>query len=301
MVEQQVEPFPLHAHDIGCISPVFREQHHGVRGDRLTAPRGVLALGCSCFYGHPALGQTHNLGDFAPHSADVRSKPRFLSDDHAVHVNRLQLSLVDPGHGLREQFRARNTFVLFVRVGEVISYAAQSGGTEQRVYDLDGALIGRTLAGGRTVTNIFDEAGRWITESYDEADVVILGVSRTSKTPTSVYLASHYCLKVANCPLVLDLDPPREIFKLKKPHVVGLTISSEELAHVRRNRFKKGSVPNYYDPKSIRAELGWADGIFRRIRGIHVLEVTGRTVEEVSNLIMEGAAEKAIHGSEVIS
>jgi len=138
-------------------------------------------------------------------------------------------------------------------------------------------------------------------ESYDEADVVILGVSRTSKTPTSVYLASHYCLKVANCPLVLDLDPPPEIFKLTKPHVVGLTISSEELAHVRRNRFKKGSVPNYYDPKCIRAELGWADGIFRRIRGIHMVDVTGRTVEEVSNLIMEGAAEKAIHGSEVIS
>jgi regulator of PEP synthase PpsR (kinase-PPPase family) len=138
-------------------------------------------------------------------------------------------------------------------------------------------------------------------ESYDEADVIILGVSRTSKTPTSVYLASHYCLKVANYPLVLDLDPPSEIFKLTKPHVVGLTISSEELAHVRRNRFKKGSVPNYYDPKSIRAELEWADGIFRRIRGIHVLDVTGRTVEEVSNLIIEGAAEKAIHGSEVIS
>jgi len=137
-------------------------------------------------------------------------------------------------------------------------------------------------------------------ETIDEADILILGVSRTSKTPTSIYLSSHYCLKVANIPLIDKMDPPREIFALKKPHIIGLKISPQKLAHVRRNRFKPGTVKNYYDINEIRMELMWAEKIFKRIKRIQVIDVTNRTVEEVSNTIVESAPEKSIDSGEVI-
>lgn len=137
-------------------------------------------------------------------------------------------------------------------------------------------------------------------ETYDEADICILGVSRSSKTPISIYLSSHYCLKVANLPLILNMDPPETIFALRKPHMIGLKISPSKLAHIRRNRFKPGTVPNYYDVGNINSELSWAEKIFERIDGIHVLDVTDRTVEEVSNMIMESAPEKTVSPSEVI-
>jgi regulator of PEP synthase PpsR (kinase-PPPase family) len=138
-------------------------------------------------------------------------------------------------------------------------------------------------------------------ESYDEADILILGVSRTSKTPISIYLSSHYCLKVANLPLVPDLEPPDEVFALSRPFVVGLTMSPSKLAHIRRNRFKPGTVPNYYEPDTINRELAWAREVFSRVDGIHVLDVTDRTVEEVSNMIMENAPERTVNPPDVIT
>ncbi len=137
-------------------------------------------------------------------------------------------------------------------------------------------------------------------ETVDEADILILGVSRTSKTPTSIYISSHYCLKVANIPLVYEMDLPDEIFSLKRTHVIGLKISPQKLAHVRRNRFKPGTVENYCDIKTINSELRWATSIFERINGIHVMNVTDRTVEEVSNMIVESAPERTIASAEVI-
>jgi len=138
------------------------------------------------------------------------------------------------------------------------------------------------------------------TETIDEADIIILGVSRTSKTPTSIYLSSHYCLKVANIPLINDIEPPKKIFNLKKPHIVGLIILPQKLAHIRRNRFKPGTVNSYYDINNINRELRWAERIFKRIKKIQIIDATNRTVEEVSNQIVEGAPEKSIDSSDVI-
>jgi len=137
-------------------------------------------------------------------------------------------------------------------------------------------------------------------ETMVEADIVILGVSRTSKTPTSIYLASHYCLKVANIPLIREIDPPPDIFRLKKPLIFGLTMSPQKLTHVRRNRFKAGAMNNYYDIRSINRELEWAGEIFKRIKGLRVIDVTDRTVEEVSNRIVESAPEKRVDSSDII-
>jgi regulator of PEP synthase PpsR (kinase-PPPase family) len=137
-------------------------------------------------------------------------------------------------------------------------------------------------------------------ETLGESDIIVLGVSRTSKTPTSIYLSSHYCLKVANIPLIAEVEPPSKVFTLKRPYIVGLSISPEKLAQVRRNRFKAGTVENYYDIKNINRELTWAKGIFKRVKEIQVIDVTDRTVEEVSNKIMESAPEKAIDPTDVI-
>ncbi len=137
-------------------------------------------------------------------------------------------------------------------------------------------------------------------ETVDAAEVLILGVSRTSKTPTSIYLSSHYCLKVANIPLIDKFDPPEEIFSLKKPYIIGLKISPQKLAHIRKNRFKAGTVENYYDIENINKELLWAEKIYKRIENILVIDVTNRTVEEVSNNIMESVPERTIDSGDVI-
>lgn len=137
-------------------------------------------------------------------------------------------------------------------------------------------------------------------ETIDEADILIVGVSRTSKTPTSIYLSSHYCLKVANIPLIDRIDLPEKIFSLKKPHLIGLKILPEKLAHVRQNRFKAGTVKKYYDINEIKRELMWAENIFKRIEGIQVIDVTNRTVEEVSNKIVESAPKRKIDPGDVI-
>jgi regulator of PEP synthase PpsR (kinase-PPPase family) len=138
-------------------------------------------------------------------------------------------------------------------------------------------------------------------ETLGMADIIILGVSRTSKTPTSIYLSNHYFLKVANVPLIPEVEPPPKIFTLKRPHIVGLTISPEKLAHVRRNRFKAGVVDNYYDIKTINRELLWAEKIFKRIKGINVIDVTDRTVEEVSNMIVESAPDRITDTGNIIA
>jgi len=137
-------------------------------------------------------------------------------------------------------------------------------------------------------------------DTLEEADILILGVSRTSKTPTSIYLSSHYCLKVANIPLVNQIDPPEGVFTLKRPHIIGLKISAQKLAQVRKNRFKPGTVKNYYDLNEINKELQWAETIFNRIEGVQIIDVTNRTVEEVSNKIVESAPERIMDTGDVI-
>lgn len=119
------------------------------------------------------------------------------------------------------------------------------------------------------------------------ADVILLGVSRTSKTPTSLYLSCHYGLKAANVPIVPGLDPPAKLFSLKRPKMVGLTISPGTLASIRQGRFHSMMPDEYSNPSRITAELGYCEEVFERIKGIKIIDVTDRPIEEVANLIME--------------
>jgi regulator of PEP synthase PpsR (kinase-PPPase family) len=120
------------------------------------------------------------------------------------------------------------------------------------------------------------------------SDVVLIGVSRTSKTPLSMYLA-HKRIKVANVPLVPEVAPPEELFMISPRKVVGLTINPEQLNGIRTERLKSLGLTaqaNYASLDRILQELEYAEKIMKRI-GCPVINVTNKAVEETANIILE--------------
>lgn len=121
-----------------------------------------------------------------------------------------------------------------------------------------------------------------------KADVVLIGVSRTSKTPLSMYLA-HRGYRVANVPLVPEVSPPEEIYMLPKERLIGLTINGQQLKQIRQERLKVlGLQPNanYASDERITEELEHGRRIMERI-GCPVIDVTRRAVEETASQVME--------------
>lgn len=119
-----------------------------------------------------------------------------------------------------------------------------------------------------------------------EADIVLLGVSRTSKTPTSIYLANRG-LKVANVPIVPGAPLPEEFDELKRPMIVGLTANYDRLVQVRRNRLRslaETEDTDYVDPEAVKAEIASARKLYLR-RGWPVIDVTRRSIEETAAAI----------------
>jgi regulator of PEP synthase PpsR (kinase-PPPase family) len=127
-------------------------------------------------------------------------------------------------------------------------------------------------------------------DTIDRADIVILGVSRTSKTPTSLYLSCNNNLKVANIPVILNLKPPEKIFTLNTQKV-GFTISPERLAYIRQKRLKYAESIDYTDITNIRKELEYSHKIFNQIKGLQVIDVTNSSIEEIANKIIENRTE----------
>jgi regulator of PEP synthase PpsR (kinase-PPPase family) len=123
-------------------------------------------------------------------------------------------------------------------------------------------------------------------ESLDQADLIILGISRTSKTPTSLYIACNYNLKVANFPIVPGEQPPKKIFTLHQPKI-GFTISPARAAFLRQHRFDYLGQTDYTDIESIRSELKHSHKIYRDIQGLRRLDVTDKSIEEIANEIVE--------------
>ncbi|AIC94073.1 MULTISPECIES: pyruvate, water dikinase regulatory protein [Shouchella] len=118
------------------------------------------------------------------------------------------------------------------------------------------------------------------------ADVVLIGVSRTSKTPLSQYLA-HKRLKVANVPLVPEVEPPEELFKISNKKCIGLRISPEKLNSIRTERLKAlglKSEANYANINRIKQELAYAQEVMERVN-CPVIDVSNKAVEETANLI----------------
>src|SRR3546814_149917 len=122
---------------------------------------------------------------------------------------------------------------------------------------------------------------------WEEADVVLAGVSRSSKTPTSIYLANRG-YKVANIPLIPESPPPDVLFRLKNPLIVGLTTSPDRLVQVRRNRLlalKQAPETAYVDPGVVAAEVAFARRLFAD-NGWPVIDVTRRSIEETAAAVM---------------
>lgn len=121
-----------------------------------------------------------------------------------------------------------------------------------------------------------------------EADVVLLGVSRTSKTPLSLFLANKN-LKVANLPLVPQTHIPKEIYEIDPKKIIGLTTDPQVLNHIRRERMKAyGLNPDtsYSNLNSINQELQAAMALYRKL-GCYVINVADRSIEETAALIMK--------------
>lgn len=120
-----------------------------------------------------------------------------------------------------------------------------------------------------------------------EADVVLLGVSRTSKTPLSLYLANKN-LKVANLPLIPQAHIPKQLFEIDPKKIVGLTNDPEVLIGIRKERMRAyGLNPEtaYSDREKIQAELKFANDLYQKL-GCEIINVATLSIEETAAMIM---------------
>ncbi|MFA5515910.1 MAG: pyruvate, water dikinase regulatory protein [Desulfuromonadales bacterium] len=125
------------------------------------------------------------------------------------------------------------------------------------------------------------------TRHLHKADIVLVGVSRTSKTPLSIYLA-HRGWKVANIPLVQGIAPPAELFQVDASRVAALVIDPQRLMEIRASRLRNlGQDPRtaYVDYEQIEDELRYAKSLYRRQSWV-VIDVTGKAVEETANEVL---------------
>lgn len=121
-----------------------------------------------------------------------------------------------------------------------------------------------------------------------KADIVLIGVSRSSKTPLSMYLA-HKNYKVVNIPLVKGSKVPDEIFEVPRRKIIGLMIDPSDLIEIRRERIRVLGLDNSVDYVSIEKiyqELEYAERIMRKV-GCPVIDMTKKAVEEAANLVID--------------
>jgi regulator of PEP synthase PpsR (kinase-PPPase family) len=160
----------------------------------------------------------------------------------------------------------------------------EAKGRPGRQHALDAAYFDRVDAIQFTIAHD-DGVGA---ENWEEADVVLAGVSRTSKTPTAIYLANRG-FKVANIPLVPESPPPPSLFSLSHPLVVGLTTNPDRLIQIRRNRLlalNQAPETDYVDLEAVNAELAFARRLFAD-NGWPVIDVTRRSIEETAFAIVK--------------
>ncbi len=135
--------------------------------------------------------------------------------------------------------------------------------------------------------------GQGTAEQLEGADVVLVGVSRTSKTPTCIYLA-HRGVRAANVPLVPGQEDGERLVGLKNPLIVGLTVSPDRLVQIRRNRLdglNATHASSYVEPDAVREETIKARRAFER-RGWPTIDVTRRSIEETAAAILNLLTER---------
>ena len=140
-------------------------------------------------------------------------------------------------------------------------------------------------------------------EGLEEADVVLVGVSRTSKTPTSIYLANRG-IRTANVPLVPGIPIPHQLENLKKPLVVSLHATPERLIQIRQNRLLSIGAgtgnDEYIDRQAVADEVAFARRLSARFNWAH-LDVTRRSIEETAAAILKLFADRQRHQQQQLS
>lgn len=197
-------------------------------------------------------------------------------------------TLVDPGY--REAMRAlcrRYRLHYCDLLGHPLDAVARVAGTPARMEPgarpvLDSTYFKRMAAIEFAVR--FDDGVA--TYGLRDADIVLVGVSRTSKTPLSIYLG-YLGYKTANVPLVKGIEPPKELFELEPERVVGLTIEPHILAEIRGERVRnmRASKRSYAGLAAIYEELEYADSVHRRL-GCPIIEVSNLSIEETAHRIV---------------
>ncbi|TQQ85744.1 kinase/pyrophosphorylase [Peptacetobacter hominis] len=129
-----------------------------------------------------------------------------------------------------------------------------------------------------------------------KADLVLVGISRTSKTPLSMYLANKH-IKVANVPLVPEVPIPKELSDVSSKKIIGLTNSPEKLNQVRTERLKAlglSSKANYANFERILDELEYSEKVFKKL-GCPVINVANKAIEETAGIILDIMKENGLN------
>lgn len=120
------------------------------------------------------------------------------------------------------------------------------------------------------------------------ADVVLIGISRTSKTPLSMYLANKN-VKVCNIPLVPEVGPPDELFEIPSKKIIGLTIDRNKLIDIRKERLNAMGLKdtaNYANIDRVYSELKYAENIMKKVN-CKIIDITNKAIEETASKILE--------------
>ncbi|ACZ39292.1 pyruvate, water dikinase regulatory protein [Sphaerobacter thermophilus] len=125
-------------------------------------------------------------------------------------------------------------------------------------------------------------------DSLHEADIVLVGVSRSSKTPLSIYLSMRGW-KVANIPIVLGVEPPAKLDQIDQTRIVALTIDKDELVRIRQHRVRSLGADedgDYADPEKVAEELAYCRRIVRRGYPWPTVDITGKSIEEAAKEVI---------------
>jgi regulator of PEP synthase PpsR (kinase-PPPase family) len=125
------------------------------------------------------------------------------------------------------------------------------------------------------------------TSDLDQADIILIGVSRTSKTPISIYLANNN-YKVANIPLMPEVEPPKELFEISNNKIFGLILDPSHLVNIRSERIRAMGLTgtsNYGSYERVMLELEKAQQLFDKL-GCTVIDVTSKAIEEIAAIIL---------------
>ena len=162
-------------------------------------------------------------------------------------------------------------------------FGQQAKARPGRQHAMDAAYFDRVDAINYTIAH--DDGVGW--EDWEEADIVLAGVSRSSKTPTSIYLANRG-YKVANMPIVVESPPPPALYGLRSPLVVGLITAPERLVQVRRNRMlslSQSPETAYVNAENVAKEVQFSRRMFAD-NGWPVIDVTRRSIEETAAAVI---------------